>query len=367
MRLALALALGLAGLEAGLRVVLFADVFDGTALATRLRRPELYSHHLCPDYWVLKVRFARERQRPREHEALDPELGWRKKEIAAGTLAHTGEAGLAGRRPVLLFGDSFAQCVPRASACWEDLFERSEFASRYALLNYGVGGYGLDQVALLARGAVARFEDPIVVIGILVDDDLDRIYLPLRELPKPWFALDGQGELVLHPPEGHDAAAYARDHPPGIASYLGRALLFGSGWFDRRRALSWTSAADHEQEKRALAERLLLDLRDQLAARRIPFFFVLFHGRQGLESRGPYGWQEPFLYELFEREGLAFVSSKRWLRKHQREQGTAPDEFFFTQGRGLNHYDDLGIAVVFEALRQGLLGCYEPYAYLADG
>ena len=106
---------------------------------------------------------------------FDSRLGW----VSRGVLDdydHERRAELAGRRPVLLFGDSFAACVTEPVDCWQGWFARSERRDDEMLLNYGAGGYGLDQIALLAQSALDRWhaERPRILIGILVDDDIDR-------------------------------------------------------------------------------------------------------------------------------------------------------------------------------------------------
>ena len=42
------------------------------------------------------------------------------------------------------------------------------------------------------------------------------------------------------------------------------------------------------------------------------------------------------------------------------------EELYFQSGPGLNHYTAATIEVVFEALREGLAGTFEPYEYLAE-
>ena len=366
LRIALAIVVGVVLLEGSLRFLLFSDALAKTRVAARLRRPELYSAAECRDYWKLEVLFSTLPRRARPHRQLDERVGWRKRDLDPATLAHVDEAKLAGRRPVLLFGDSYAQCVSSVNACWQDLLERSELAESLALLNYGVGGYGLDQMLLLARAVLDRFEaaDPIVVIALLVDDDLDRPWLPLRNNPKPWFSL-ADGELVLHPMEETDSVSWVHAHPPRIPSYLARLLLFGSGWLRSSTAIRFTPDRGHEAGKKALDERLLDSLTAELRERELRFFFLLLHGQGALVAPGPSGWQEPFLYDYFQMRGLPFVSSKRWLLSRARVTGAKLDSFYIADGPGKNHYNDEGNAVAFEALLQGLLGHFEPYEYLA--
>ena len=83
------------------------------------------------------------------------------------------------RRPFLLFGDSFSACVDDV-LCFEDLLENTQFNSEYVILNYGVGGYGLDQIWMLMDKVLPLYPHAIVVIGIM-SDDIDRAHLRMRK------------------------------------------------------------------------------------------------------------------------------------------------------------------------------------------
>ncbi len=359
--------LGLLLLEAVLRFFLFADLPRGTGISARLRKPGLYASQISGrDYWKLDALFS-EPWVPRQQPWFDARTGWLGAEMDPATFAHADEGRLAGRTPVLLFGDSYAQCVQRAELCWQELLERSELADRYALLNYGVGGFGLDQAYLLLERVLERFRDrrPVVVMAILVDDDLDRSYLALRNYPKPCFTLDGQA-LVVHPVTEPDRLDFVRAHPVGIRSYLWRWLLFGSGLVAPTTAVDWTAEADHVAVKMDVNGRILAALQRRLEEEGLSYFFLLFHGLGAFDSSGPYRWQEPFLYRTFEDLHIPFVSSKRFLLAHMRRSGAQAQSFFYDRKPGLGHYTSEANAIVFEALRAGLEGRFEPYDYLAE-
>lgn len=358
------LALTLLALEGALRFVLFSAFAREHGIGWRWRDAGLYTpREAGRENWKLRVDLGLERRD--RSPSFDARFGWLSDAIDPATLAHVDEARVGARRPLLFFGDSYAQCVAEARPCWQELLEESPLATRFALLNYGVSGFGLDQVRLLLEPVLERFaaRDPLVGIGILVDDDLDRCYLPLRSFPKPTFTVEGSA-LVLHPLEHDSAAAYLRAEPVRIRSYLWRWFLFGSGLVSRRTAVGWTDEAEHVDEKRAINRALLAEIRDLLEARGLDAFFVLFHARRALEAPGPYAWQEPFLYRTFEELGLPFVSSKRVLRAHLARTGQSAEELYIRSGPGLNHYTGATQALVFEALRAGIEGEYEPYAYL---
>jgi hypothetical protein len=357
---------GLVLLELSYRALLFADWTRDWAIARHLRRPELYADSRGRDYWKLFTLF----RRPGYHRNRMPRnerLGWLKEKIDPETFAHQDEATLGGRRPVLLFGDSYGGCVRRAERCWEELLEASELSGRYALLNYSGGGYGFDQICLLMQAVLPRFagRDPVVVVGILVDDDLDRSYLPIRIRSKPYFELD-DGRLVLHLASEGDPMRFVEEHPVGIVSYAWRWLLFGSGLFARDRAMAWTGERDHVAVKKAINARLLADTQAELERLGFEHFFLLFHGEGAAKNGGPLDWQEVFLYEELARHGISFVSSKRYLRAHLRATGAPASSLFFQDEPGKGHYTDEANALVFEAFRDGLAGRFESGVYLAE-
>ena len=213
--------------EGVLRFLLFSDASLALRVGARFRRSELYaSERSGRDYWKLEALFARGKPPDPHTPPFDARFGWLKAEIDPVTLRHADEAALGARRPVLLYGDSYAACMLEEGDCWQQLLEHSELGAGFALLNYGVPGYGLDQAYLLLRATHALYAEraPVVVIGILVDDDLDRCYLHLRDMPRPYFSLAG-AELELHPPEGATRFEHVERDPPAITSYAWRLFL----------------------------------------------------------------------------------------------------------------------------------------------
>lgn len=365
LRLGLGLILSLAGgllcLEGILRWLLFSNQEWARHWGWGLRKAELYcSSESGTEYWKLHARFSGS-DAVKRNRFFDPVLGWIDPQLEPGTLNHAC-AGLIGeRRPVLLYGDSYARCATGPEDCWEGLLERSPLGQRYFLLNHGVGGYGLDQTYLLLSLTLDRYveQDPVVVVGLLVDDDLDRCYLGLRGHPKPYFRLQ-DGVLVLHAIEETTPLDYVRAHPVGIRSYLWRWFLFGQRALPIADPIAWTSDADQVQVKEAVSARIIEALQLQVVARRVEYFFLLFHGWRCAASSAPCGWQEPFLLrELGQRE-IPYVSSKRYLREHvQRTGAELSSSFFIAEMPGLNHYTPATNAIVFEALRAGLEGRFE--------
>ena len=157
--------------ELCLRALLFHDIPGCGQLEARLRDAPSYFQRFEQGYWTSLVRFSK-KAREDPIPGYDPLLGWRGRGLAADTYAHPQEEWLGDRRPVLLYGDSFAQCTTPEKDCFQGLLARSELNRTHGLLNYGLGGYGIDQTYLLLRASLDRFaeRDPIVVVSVMVDD-----------------------------------------------------------------------------------------------------------------------------------------------------------------------------------------------------
>ncbi len=361
LRLALSLLAAFLASEGLLRVFLFADPENLPRWASKLRRPELFaSPQDGAEYWKLRVLF--DPASPAEpHPLFHPLLGWCKVNLDPNTYRHRFESALHGRRPVLMYGDSFTACLTPPEACWEGLLERSTLKERYALLNFGTGSYGLDQVYLLVRESLESYAalDPVVVIGILVDDDLDRSWTALREYPKPRFELKGD-ELALQLPERSSPSDYVRNHPPGIPSYLWRFTVFGSGLWPRSWRSTLVGRPGLRADKEALNRRILEEIRHEIDLRGLECFVVLFLGVETMTD-GTRSWQEEFLEKTLAELALPFVSSRRELAEHARRNGRDLASYFLQLGKRIQHYPAETNEIVFEALLRGLRSDFDPF------
>jgi len=256
---------------------------------------------------------------------------------------------------VLLFGDSFAACVTPPEECWGALLERSDLAGDYALLNYGAGGYGLGQISLLCRAALPLYAQarPVVVIGLLIDDDLDRALLDFRVWPKPVHRLDADGRPRLVPRElARTRDESIRREGIGIASYAWRYLCFGTPLMPGRRA---AAARAHQRAVFDLSRALLDQLVASLEACEVDYVFLVFHGSSFLGATSPYREREEFLLGELSRLGAPYVLSREELVADARRTGRTESDYFIVSGHGRNHYTALGNEVVFRALRAGVL------------
>ena len=148
--------------------------------------------------------------------SLDATLGWRYRAGYRDSANAINTQGLRSTREYLphppsgvlrvaAFGDSFVYGNEVAdSASWPALVE--QLFPGVEVLNYGVGGYGVDQAYLRYCEEGTALSPSIVIIGFATDDlrrvvNVYRRFISNREIPlaKPRFILDARGRLVLLP------------------------------------------------------------------------------------------------------------------------------------------------------------------------
>ena len=350
--------------ELGVRWLLFGEGALPEALGEGLRDPNRFADPLSEDdFWTLQRRFHSERDRD-QFDRAHSELGWLPASVRERSLAHKGERALGGRRPVLMYGDSFTRCVVPEEDCWQSLLDESPLGDELCMLNFGACAYGLDQIVLLLERSVSRYEgeDPIVVIGVLVDEDIDRCSLSFRGHPKP-IARERLDSFAWEFPGDLTAEEWIDANPPEISSYLGR--LF------RTSALFPRSLAEEEKARMiALKQRratwLLERARDLLRERELEHFVVLFHSERLAMGREGKSWREAFLIRTLEQLEIPFVSSRGALFQDHVATGRSARDYFMDEGALSGHLTAAGNEAVFPALVEGLSQRYHRPADIAD-
>ena len=151
-------------------------------------------------------------------EIHDAELGWRYRPGFRSSKDAINDQGLRGLRSysdlpgagvvrTAVFGDSFVYCSEVAhNESWPLRLE--ELDPRMEVLNYGVGGYGIDQALLRLRREGEALSPQIVIMGFAPIDLRRNVNVYRRFLndtgsvaSKPRFRLgaDGQLELLANP------------------------------------------------------------------------------------------------------------------------------------------------------------------------
>lgn len=350
LKLALAVSVGAVFLEVGLRTLLTLPWTADTALAREVGAPARFAYSSQDLYWAFVHRLATV-EAPIYEPPHDPALGWTWTRIAPGTYVHAEESQRAERRPVLLFGDSYSACLTSREECFEGLMERNVLAGRLQLLNYGVCGYGFDQTYLLSRATIERYQgqDPIVVIGLLVDDDLKRALLSQREYPKPRLSV-ADGRIVA-------PQAPVPSHADRLADPLPLPASWAWAWL--RHAFSTDpiedpdSAARREVEEltRAMLRELVADLRQ----RELDAFFLLFHTADSFGVPVSDDWRTQLTCDTLDELGAPWYDVREEFARRLAERGGAIEDFYIPLDQpGGGHYGAEGNAAAFAVLLRGL-------------
>lgn len=152
----------------------------------------------------------------RGRDVVDGQLGWRYRAGFSNARNQISAQGLRGAREyteqppagvirVAAFGDSFVYGNEVSDEhAWASVVD-SSFAD-IEMLNYGVGGYGLDQALLRFQAEGSDLSPHVVLIGFIADDirRVVNVYQRFAStssgvFTKPRFELGPGGELTLQP------------------------------------------------------------------------------------------------------------------------------------------------------------------------
>lgn len=274
----------------------------------KFRVPGLYANGFCDDdHWKLQYQFFKKTQ-----NFPDIFLGWVKPDISQSTYLHKRSPELNNRRPVLLFGDSFANCMPSEKCFNEILNSDEEFNKDFYLLNYGVGGYGLDQIYLLFKHSIANYQVPIVIASLMTLD-MDRSILSVRSGPKPRFKDKGEGFELLGAPVNTNHQDYFSKNPTQIHSYLYRLLLRHIDSLPADHNITMCEAKKH-QTKVQVNQYLISEFIRDLKSMGFPYMFLIFHPQNEV-LRNNDDWRDQLLHQTLASQHIPYISSKNVLRE----------------------------------------------------
>lgn len=344
-------------------MLLRSALFSDWLVVSTLRQPWRYADAtLDENYWKLRVIFNDSAPALRVETApagrIDADLGWAPPQTGDNPLGLTSDTPYRVEdidEPVLFYGDSFVAGagLARMSHRIPQLLDR-RLATR-PVLNYGVGGYGLDQVFIRFRSTVDTFDDPLVLVGILTDD-VDRSIFGIRIGPKPYFEI-ADGELVVrNTPVELSPDAYVASNPPSISSYLARFVMFRlrsvlpKRWFDGLLGYD-----DIHRNNLEVNRRILEEMRSIAEDRGITIACVLFYSRE--EIHAPADWRETFLMEALDRAGIPYFDSKQHLQQALSFEGLTPDDVYYDVN---NHLNERGNTLVADGIAAWLAGPGHP-------
>lgn len=307
------------------------------------RDPALYGHPLVgDDYWFLAGRWDTfcAKVDPRR---IHPRLGW-----TQGPLGRHNPMGLVpwtterlrrdGRRKVLFYGDSFVG-GHSSEACWLPTLLEQGLGRSLDVLHLGVGGYGADQMHLLARETLPLVDRPELVLMGLMTHSFDRVAQRVRSYQKPVVVPQPDGTLaVANVPICRSPRRYFAWHGPSFRSYVHAA--------ERHRA-SAPERDDFGFAGKATLNRAIIRANVQLArAHGARLAYVLFHDHADL-FRPTSRCQ--FFREALAEEGVELIDTAPVLLDHARRNGTDASELYVTA-----HHNDAGNRVLARAILEAL-------------
>ena len=206
----------------------------------------------------------------------------------------------------IFFGDSFVE----SAACSDDtLTAKIEKATGVDTLNYGVGGYGLDQIVLAVERVLPLWDrnDCLFLVG-LIPNDFERVLLKVRTAPKPYFTVDG-AQLALHTDHIHPASLRDAFVRPPWRFYL---LDLVRGRLGHPAYAAYLERTDAERRQRIeTISRLLFErLSHDVSGRKMHLAYVLLPQ--------PGASFDPVILESLKAQGLPIVDLRQCLRDSRR-------------------------------------------------
>jgi hypothetical protein len=349
------IALTLVASEVVFRGLLFSDA----SFMLRFRDPSLYAatNPENDNYWKLHYLFNAD---GRMHVPKNPHplLGWGDK-FSRETYLHQSAAEMGSRRGVLLYGDSFAGCAnktPDERTCFQGILNTdNDFSRGHFLLNYGIGGYGLDQIYLLLKNSLHLYHRPFVIVSLMTKD-LDRSLLTARGAPKPYFQLSGDDLVLQGTPVPSDASSFYAEHPPEIPSFVYR-LILSNHWRMPAGLLQYLESKPIDENRAAviaLNQRILEKIVDEVKTSE--YVFLIFHDKGSLNDNDD--WRDSFLIKWLTDRQISYVSSKDLIRADASKKNKKLSEYYLPDDDG--HPSVYQNSIIANELKRIILGEARP-------
>ena len=280
-------------------------IFGNSPAFQKYRVPLLYAQDWDENFWKLAQTWGK--IRPIKTHVM---LGWNFK-CWAKTYFHPQVQNLKGRRPVLLYGDSFGQCIDSTN-CFEDYLNNdTAFNKKYFFINYGTGAHGVDQIYTLFKNSFYHYDNPIVIFSFLTND-MGRSILTFREGEKPIYKIQKDGTLFLDTSRYLPSnVAYLKKYPPTINSYLWRKFLYSKtnflpDWLTYRL----TGEATNWERVRELNEAILSDAVRLLRQSKTDFMFLSFQESKDYLIPEKDNLRLSFIRQFFTKNHLQYIWAK---------------------------------------------------------
>jgi hypothetical protein len=328
------------------RIVLFSDIsiFKNNALVQKQKNSMCYADpNSQDDYWLLQYHLIGERECEGNKDKAHPLLGWTgwKKLISEDNLIHKNFNSIGNRRPVLLYGDSVTTCVG-SQTCFEHILDSDEeFSKGHYLLNYGVGGYGLDQIYLLLKNSINHYKNPFVVIGISAYD-MDRSILSVRQGQKPFFRVENGTLKLDDQPILSDPNEFYSTRKPQIKSYLYRRIirsLFVKKHFPEK-LVSFLKRDDYYKRKKIkVNEKIILEIIKEIKDRKLDHLFIFFlKCDPQKDCNEKIDWKTTFERNLLEENTMSYISTRGIIKQKSEGTNLTVDDFYLHNDSHPNMY-----------------------------
>jgi lysophospholipase L1-like esterase len=208
---------------------------------------------------------------------------------------------------VLFFGDSYVDGPEPIPNKLPQLLD--PLLASHSVVNYGVSGYGVDQIFLRFLDSYKKYQDPIVLIGIQ-DRDIDRTVMSIRNQQKPVLDIQN-GELVTTNTPIGATTEFIRRNPVELKSYLGRFVLMRLRRLGLERPIDRLLGYDKRHEQKLRVNRRILQALDEEAEQAgIRLYAVLFYVENDMLVED---WREHFLKTTLDELQIPYFDTKTYL------------------------------------------------------
>ena len=264
----------------------------------QLKDPNKYSKTSEDNYWKLHYKFGKDIYVPKYPHPL---LGWTGF-FDSKTLDHWDMNPPNNNRKVLIYGDSYIMCAHDSIQCFHEILNAdTTFNRNNLLLNYGVGGYGVDQIYLLFTNTVDKFENPFVIFSIM-PGDMDRCLLSVRDGQKPYYAIENDSLVLKGVPIDPIPSHYFETNPPEITSYLWKRFLNTklNPYFD-------PLPTNNELRNKILSlnKKIILRALSDIKKRNLQYVFLIFDELWNEEG----AWRVDSLQKFMAEKNILFINT----------------------------------------------------------
>jgi len=322
--------------EGLLRLILFVDFFA----IEKLRNSELYAHKYADEnYFKLRKKWNQGHQRDyplNVRVRYDPFLGWapeKTPENPLGVVEKLPYTAEKSRPTILFYGNSYVEGETQLPDKIPQVLDK--LIASHKVYNYGVSGYGVDQIYLRFQRSHPQFENPIIILGIY-PTNLERSVLTYRQKPKPYFR-QINNELVLKgipPPEVTEA--WKKKNPVTIKSYVLAYLQ------QLKQRLKREEHLYRQDEIKELNAKIIEAMLKEVKTHNLRCIFVIF---------GKGTWRKDFLKENFKLYGAPYFDAYAHLEAYAEKHNLDMDQLKLPIGR---HPSEIANVVMAKGIQEYL-------------